>query len=761
MISKELELTIQATIREAKNLRHEYLTVEHILYAVIHDEWGIDIITSCDGNVLRIKAMLDEYFMKHIPKVSGSDGVHPKPTKAFQRVVQRALVHVQSAEKKEVDSGDMLASIFVEEDSHAVHILEKEGITRLDVLNYVSHGISRISANPTSGSDQPHASPEPCSDQCKTDKQKAAAKDPLKLFAVNLVEKAREGAIDPLVGRSTELKRMIQVLCRRRKNNVIFVGEPGVGKTAIVEGLARKVHEGSIPSPLRRSQIFSLDMSAMLAGTKYRGDFEARLKATIAELEKTPGAILFIDEIHTIIGAGATSGGSLDASNILKPVLNSGKMRCIGACTYEEHKNHFEKDRALSRRFQKIEIQEPSIDETISILKGLKSYYEDFHNVKYTVAALKSAAELSAKYINDKFLPDKAIDVIDEAGASLKLLNAEKEGRERVTVGVHEVETVVAKMAKIPPRTISTSDVEKLRNLEADLKGVVFGQDDAISSLAAAIKRSRAGLGLPEKPIGSFLFTGPTGVGKTEVSRQLATVLGVQFHRFDMSEYMEKHAVARLVGAPPGYVGFDQGGLLTEAIRKYPYSVLLMDEIEKAHPDIFSILLQVMDYATLTDNNGKKADFRNVVLVMTSNAGAMEMDKGSVGFGDRISNTQDKSDEAIKRLFSPEFRNRLDGIIHFHALTAEIMKKVVDKFIDELRRQLAPKKIAVKLTDAARTWLADKGFDRRYGARPLARIIQTEIKDKLSDEMLFGKLVKGGLVTIGLKDGNLTFSYAV
>ena len=760
MISKELELTIQATIREAKGLRHEYLTVEHILYAVIHDEWGIDIITNCDGNVLRIKAMIDEYFAKHIPKVPGSDEVHPQPTKAFQRVVQRALVHVQSAEKKEVDSGDMLASIFVEEDSYAVHILEKEGIARLDVLNYVSHGISRISAGPDIDGEKTRKQPDECGPQCRPDKQKAAAKDPLKLFAVDLVEKAREGGIDPLVGRDVELKRMIQVLCRRRKNNVIFVGEPGVGKTAIVEGLARKVNEGTVPAPLKGSQIFSLDMSAMLAGTKYRGDFEARLKAAIAELEKTPGAILFIDEIHTIIGAGATSGGSLDASNILKPVLNSGKMRCIGACTYEEYKNHFEKDRALSRRFQKIEIQEPSIEETISILKGLKSYYEDFHSVKYTAAALKSAAELSAKYVNDKFLPDKAIDVIDEAGASLKLLNAEKDGSARSSVGAPDVEAVIAKMAKIPPRTISTSDMEKLKNLEHDLKGVVFGQDDAIASLVAAIKRSRAGLGMPEKPIGSFLFTGPTGVGKTEVSKQLAAVLGVQFHRFDMSEYMEKHAVARLIGAPPGYVGFDQGGLLTDAVRKHPYCVLLLDEIEKAHPDIFSILLQVMDYATLTDNNGKKADFRNVILVMTSNAGAMEMDKGAVGFGDRISNTQDKSDEAIKRLFTPEFRNRLDGTIHFHALNSEIMKMVVDKFINELRRQLAPRKITVALADAARTWLAEKGFDRRYGARPLGRIIQTEIKDKLSDEMLFGKLVKGGSVTVGVRDGKLTFSYA-
>ncbi len=752
MISKELELTIQATIREAKSLRHEYLTVEHILYAIIHDEWGIDIITNCDGNVLRIKASLDDYFQKHVPKIPGSDEVHPQPTRAFQRVVQRAIMHVQSAEKIAVDSGDMLASLFLEDDSHAVHILDREGVTRLDVLNFISHGVSK---SPPESRHQGE-----CGPSCKADRQEKPAKDPLKMFAVDLVEKAREGGIDPLVGRDGELKRTIQVLCRRRKNNVIFVGEPGVGKTAIVEGLALQVHQGSVPVVLKSSQIFSLDMSALLAGTKYRGDFEARLKATITELEKKPGAILFIDEIHTIIGAGATSGGSLDASNILKPVLNSGKMRCIGACTYEEYKNHFEKDRALSRRFQKIEIQEPSIEETIAILRGLKSYYEDYHGVKYTASALKAAAELSAKYVNDKFLPDKAIDVIDEAGASLRLLQAEaKAAAPKSTVGVPDIEAVVAKMAKIPPRTISTSDMEKLRSLEGELKRVVFGQDDAIHSLVAAIKRSRAGLGAPEKPIGSFLFTGPTGVGKTEVSRQMAAALGVKFIRFDMSEYMEKHTVARLIGAPPGYVGFDQAGLLTDAVRKHPYSVVLMDEIEKAHPDIFSILLQVMDYATLTDNNGKKADFRNVILIMTSNAGAMEMDRGSIGFGERAADTQDKSDTAIKRLFTPEFRNRLDAVIHFRRLSDQIMRQVVDKFIDELRHQLAPRKIAIELAPEALAWLAERGFDRRYGARPLGRLIQTEIKDVLSEEMLFGRLQKGGTVMIRLEGDRLSFGF--
>ncbi|HMK43638.1 MAG TPA: ATP-dependent Clp protease ATP-binding subunit ClpA [Dissulfurispiraceae bacterium] len=757
MINKELELAIQATIREAKQQQHEYLTVEHMLYAVIHDEWGIDIITNCDGNVLRMKAELDAFFQKHVGRLTGKDETYPQPTAAFQRMVQRAVMHVQSAEKSEVDSGDMLASIFVEEDSHAVHILEKEGISRLDVLNYVSHGVTKTRPQHYHGL---AGDEEPCGEECKTGRQKSTAKDPLRQFAVNLVEKARDGGIDPLVGRDVELKRTIQVLCRRRKNNVIFVGEPGVGKTAIVEGLARRVYEESIPLPLRNAKIFSLDMSAMLAGTKYRGDFEARLKATIAELEKTEDAILFIDEIHTIIGAGATSGGSLDASNILKPILNSGKMRCIGACTYEEFKNHFEKDRALSRRFQKIEIQEPSPEETLGILRGLQSYYEQFHGVKYGKSALKAAVELSAKYVNDKFLPDKAIDVIDEAGASLKLLHAEKGGSARMTVGVAEVEAVVAKMAKIPPRTISTSDTEKLRTLEDELKGVVFGQDAAIHSLVAAIKRARAGLGIPERPIGSFLFTGPTGVGKTEVSRQMANALGVKFTRFDMSEYMEKHAVARLIGAPPGYVGFDQAGLLTDAVRKHPYSVLLLDEIEKAHPDIFSILLQVMDYATLTDNNGKKADFRNVVLIMTSNAGAMEMDRGSIGFGERVTDTEDKSSAAIKRLFTPEFRNRLDGIIHFQQLDSAIMKQVVDKFVRELRTQLAQKKVALNITPEVRDWLAEKGFDRRFGARPLARVMQTEIKDKLSEAMLFGPLQKGGTVAVVLEGETLRFDFS-
>ena len=760
MINKELGLTLDAIIKDAKARRHEYLTAEHLLFAVIHDEVGIDIITGCGGNVLKIKAAIDEFFEKNIPHLADKSTSNPLPTIGFQRVIQRALNHVHSAEKNEVDAGDILAALFFEEDSHAVYFLEKEGITRLDVLNFVSHGAGAADDN-QAADDVAREAPDGESGagcECpRPDQKRPAAKEPLKLYTVNLVEKAAEGGIDPLVGREIETRRTVQVLCRRRKNNIVLVGEPGVGKTAIVEGLALKIHKAEVPTALSNSAIFALDMGALLAGTKYRGDFEARLKTTIRELEKIPGAILFIDEIHTIVGAGATSGGSMDASNILKPVLNSGRIRCIGASTYEEYKNYFEKDRALSRRFQKIEIQEPTIAETVAVLRGLRPYYEDFHGVTFTDGAVKAAAELSAKYINDKFLPDKAIDVIDEAGATRKLAAAGKTGS---VVGIREIEAIVADIARIPSRNISSSDTEKLHNLEEELKLAVFGQDGAIHSLVAAIKRSRAGLGAPERPIGSFLFTGPTGVGKTEVSKQMASALGVQFTRFDMSEYMEKHAVARLIGAPPGYVGFDQGGLLTDAIRKHPYSVLLLDEIEKAHPDIFSILLQVMDYATLTDNNGKKADFRNVVLIMTSNAGAKELDRGAIGFGDRSKDTQAKSGDAITKLFNPEFRNRLDATITFNPLNPEIMRRVVDKFMEELRRQLIRKKVKVVLSEDAGQWLADKGYDHRYGARPLGRLMQSEIKDVLSEEVLFGRLKKGGTVHIGLKEGVLDFEYS-
>ncbi len=748
MINKELELTIEATVRDAEIRRHEYLTVEHILFAIIHDDWGIEIITNCGGNVEKLKELLEGFFEKNIPKFPKNLDNSPEPTIAFRRVFQTAINHVRSAEKHEADAGDILSALFPEEDSHAVHFLLSEGITRLDVLNYISHGISKALNDLLEET--------PFETESVPKKKRPAKKDSLQQFTFDLVQKAAEGGIDPLVGREKELKRTIQVLCRRRKNNVVFVGEPGVGKTAIVEGLALKIHKSEVPDILKNARIFLLDMGGMLAGTKYRGDFEARLKSTIKNLQSIPHAILFIDEIHTVVGAGATSGGSMDASNILKPILNTGKLRCIGASTYEEYKNYFEKDRALSRRFQKIEIYEPDTKETFQILKGLKSYYEEHHRVKYTETALRTAAELSSKYITDKFLPDKAIDVIDEAGALLKLSPSYERKK---TVGQAEIESVVAKIAKIPKRNVSTSDMDKLKRLEDELKKAVFGQDEAIHLLASSIKRARAGLGSPEKPIGSFLFTGPTGVGKTEVSKTIASVLGIQFIRFDMSEYMEKHTVARLIGAPPGYVGFDQGGLLTDNIRKHPYSVLLMDEIEKAHPDIFSILLQVMDYATLTDNNGKKADFRNVILIMTSNAGTNEMSKSSIGFGDRSKDTRSKSTDAINRLFSAEFRNRLDSIITFNSLTPEIMKKVVDKFINELQQQLTQKKVAIILSNNARNWLAEHGYDLQYGARPLGRLIQTEIKDVLSEEVLFGKLFKGGKVYIDLNKDNLTFEY--
>ncbi len=738
-----------------KKRRHEYLTAEHILYALIHDELGIDIITGCGGDVGRIKEAIEAFFAKNMPVLPPGKRSDPMPALGFQRVIQQAIIHVQSAEKAEVEAGDLLAALYSEPDSFAANFLEQEGITRLDILNYISHGIAGYIENERSGS--PFEEPKHESDPAQVEPKRPVSKDPLKLYTINLIEKAAAGEIDPLVGREDELTRTIQVLCRRRKNNIVFVGEPGVGKTALVEGLALNIHKGSVPDPLKDTIIYSLDMGALLAGTKYRGDFEARLKATISELAKIPGVILFIDEIHTIVGAGATSGGSMDASNILKPVLNSGKLRCIGASTYEEFKNHFEKDRALSRRFQKIEIFEPTIEETIDILKGLRSYYEDFHGVSYTDAAIKAATELSAKYIDDKFMPDKAIDVIDEAGATRKLITG---GKSKLVVGVKEIERIVAHIAKIPSLSISTSDTDKLRDLETQLKQVVFGQDSAIHSLVSAIKRSRAGLGAPEKPIGSFLFAGPTGVGKTEVSKQMANVLGVKFTRFDMSEYMEKHTVARLIGAPPGYVGFDQGGMLTDAIRKHPYSVLLLDEIEKAHPDIFSILLQVMDYSTLTDNNGKKADFRNVILIMTSNAGTKEMNIGTIGFGDRKDDARSKGSKAIKKLFNPEFRNRLDAIITFNPLSPIVMKMVVDKFINDLGKQLGGKKVRMDVTDAVRDWLAQKGYDDKFGARPLARLIQTEIKDALSEELLFGKLKKGGSVTVDLKEGQLEFKYS-
>jgi len=747
MINKEFELIMEATIKDARSQRHEYLTVEHILYAILHDDLGADVVKSCGGNISSIKKALAGYFVEYFNKLAPKSNTYPKPTVGFQRVLQRAIAHVQSSGKEETDAGDILSAIFFEEDSHAVHILHQEGIQRIDVLEYISHGMAKLRED--------GSAPQEQEDRDKESQEERPSDDPLRLYTVNLVEKAVRKEIDPLVGRKSELERMVQVLCRRRKNNVILVGEPGVGKTAVVEGLALNIQSGIVPDILKKSRIYSLDMGALIAGTKYRGDFEARLKGTIKALERIPDAILFIDEIHTIVGAGATSGGSMDASNILKPVLNSGRLRCIGASTYEEYKNYFEKDRALSRRFQKLEIQEPSIVETVSILQGLKSYYEDFHQVRYSQGALKAAVELSAKYINDKYLPDKAIDVIDEAGALSRL-----SGRAGThTISTAEVENIVAKIAKIPPQTVSQSDIKKLMTLDPDLKKVVFGQDEAIASLVASIKRIRAGMSSPERPVGSFLFLGPTGVGKTEVSKQMAAVMGVKFIRFDMSEYMEKHTVSRLIGAPPGYVGFDQGGLLTDAIRKHPYAVLLLDEIEKAHPDIFNILLQIMDYATLTDNSGKKADFRNVILIMTSNAGAKDMDRQVIGFGDRSQDTRMKGKDAITNLFSPEFRNRIDTMLTFKPLTQEIMKKVVDKFMTELRSSMRKKRIKILLSEEAQTWLAAKGHDPAHGARPLGRLMQEKIKDILSDEVLFGKLRKGGTVAIGVHDDILTFAY--
>ncbi len=739
MINRELELTFAAAIKEAKQRRHEFFTLEHILYAILHDVTGRRILYQCGADIDKLKERLEKYFEERSEKLPEGVEQDPIQTLGVQRVLQRALMHVQGAEKKEVDAGDILAAMFFEENSYAVYFLKSQGVSRLDVLSYISHGISKIS-DQEEGEYQQASGDQP--------NKKAGA---LESFTVNLIDKARQGLIDPLIGREDEILRTLQILGRRSKNNPIFVGDPGVGKTAIAEGLALRIFNRQVPDAFFNVEIFALDMGALLAGTKFRGDFEARLKGVIQEIKKIRGAILFIDEIHTVVGAGATSGGSMDASNILKPALVAGGLRCMGSTTYEEYKNHFEKDRALSRRFQKVEIREPTVDETYHILLGLRPYYEDHHGVKYTDASLRAAAELAGRYINDRYLPDKAIDVIDETGASLRL---KKDKRLRRIVGVRDIETVVARIARIPARSVTSADQLKLQSLEEELKRTVFGQDQAIEMLVKAIKRSRAGLRIPEKPVGSFLLIGPTGVGKTEVAKQLAAVLGNSFLRFDMSEYMEKHTVSRLVGAPPGYIGFDQGGLLTDAIRKQPYTVLLLDEIEKAHPDLFSILLQVMDHATLTDNNGKKADFRNVILLMTSNAGAREMNAPSIGFagGEREDTRVAKGMKAVESLFSPEFRNRLDGIIPFNGLSIGIMERIVDKFLAEIEEQLAEKNIRFELTPAARRWLAESGYDSNFGARPLARFIQSEVKDILADEILFGKLVKGGRVKISRPD---------
>ena len=745
MISKELSVTLGFAVREAKRRRHEYVGIEHILYAILHDGNGVEIVEGCGGDVDHIKTNLEDFFKEKMDIIPDGDEYVLQQTIGFQRVIQRAVNHVRSAEKAEVAVSDILASIFMEKDSHAAFFLSQEGITRLDVLNYISH---ELPSGPLEGDASDFGKSE-------TEPEKKKKSNPLEEYTVDMMELAEQGKLDPLIGRESELQRTMQVLCRRRKNNPVFVGDPGVGKTAMAEGLAQKVYHGDVPDLLKEMRIYSLDLGGMLAGSKFRGDFEQRLKGVINELQKRDNVILFIDEIHTIVGAGATSSGSMDASNILKPVLSTGEIRCIGSTTYEEYKNHFEKDRALSRRFEKIELSEPSIAESVQILKGLRSRYEEHHGIVYTEAALKSACELSAKYLNDRFLPDKAIDVIDEAGAYIRLTG----GGHRKKINPTDIEKIVAKMARVPTVSVSTPDKAKLETLEDRLKSVVFGQDDAITALVTAIKRQRAGLGHPEKPVGSFLFTGPTGVGKTEVARQVALNLNVEFIRFDMSEYMEKHAVARLIGAPPGYIGFDQGGLLTDTVRKHPYSVLLLDEIEKAHPDLFNILLQVMDHATLTDNNGKKADFRNVIMMMTSNAGSREMSSATIGFGDPQKGLAVKGKKAVEKYFSPEFRNRLDGIIGFNGLDLGIMEQIVDKFMTEFAIQLTPKKVEIIYTDAARTWMAEKGYDPQYGARPLARVLQTEIKDALADEILFGRLIKGGKVKIDLVDDRLTFQY--
>ncbi len=744
MFNQDVQIAFSLAVREAQRRHHEYLTTEHILFAILFEDEGQKIIRSCGGDVDELKSMLEDFFIHQLETLPGEDEFIPEQTVGLQRLLQRTVVHMHSAGKKEIGLGDILAAILEEQNSHAAAYLEAQGISRLDLLNYVSHGVTKFSSDEEKGAPGPGAKEE-------TPGRAAPARDPLTAFTVDLVERARQGKIDPLVGRSLELERTIQVLCRRRKNNPIYVGDSGVGKTAIAEGLARRIFEDDVPGALKGFKIYALDMGALLAGTKFRGDFEERLKAVINAMTTLERAALFIDEIHTIVGAGATSGSSMDASNILKPVLASGDLRCIGSTTFEEYKNLFDKDRALSRRFQKIDILEPTVDETVEILQGLKRYYEDYHGVTYTDEAIEAAARLAAKFINYRHLPDKAIDVIDEVGAALRLQPQLKQ-----TVEVADVEATVAKIARIPERNVSASDRRRLKTMERDLKRVVFGQDQAIESLCRAIRRARAGLGHPDKPVGSFLFTGPTGVGKTEVAKQLAAQLGVEFLRFDMSEYMEKHSVSRLIGAPPGYVGFDQGGLLTDAVVKNPYAVLLLDEIEKAHPDLFNILLQVMDHGSLTDNNGKKADFRNVVLIMTSNVGARELSATPIGFGERSQGTPKLE---IEKYFSPEFRNRLDATISFRGLDLPVIEKVVEKFVGELQERVAERKVKLTLSPKARTHLAQQGYDPIFGARPLGRLIQAEISDVIADEILFGRLSKGGRISIGLKNGRLTFNY--
>ncbi|PLC02743.1 ATP-dependent Clp protease ATP-binding subunit ClpA [Variovorax sp. RO1] len=745
MIAQELEVSLHMAFVEARQQRHEFITVEHLLLALLDNPSAAEVLRACSANVDDLRASLTNFIKDNTPQVAGSDDVDTQPTLGFQRVIQRAIMHVQSTGngKKEVTGANVLVAIFGEKDSHAVYYLHQQGVTRLDVVNFIAHGIKK--------SDPPEAvkgsgeAPQGEGEEGGGERNEKAS--PLEQFTQNLNQLAKDGKIDPLIGREYEVERVIQILCRRRKNNPLLVGEAGVGKTAIAEGLAWRITQGDVPEILAEAQVYSLDMGALLAGTKYRGDFEQRLKGVIKSLKDKPNAILFIDEIHTLIGAGAASGGTLDASNLLKPALSSGQLKCIGATTFTEYRGIFEKDAALSRRFQKVDVVEPTVQETVDILKGLKSRFEEHHGVKYAVAALQAAAELSAKYINDRHLPDKAIDVIDEAGAAQRILPPSKRKK---TISKTEVEEIVAKIARIPPANVSNDDRGKLQTIERDLKSVVFGQDKALEVLASAVKMARSGLGKGDKPIGSFLFSGPTGVGKTEAAKQLAYIMGIELIRFDMSEYMERHAVSRLIGAPPGYVGFDQGGLLTEAVTKKPHSVLLLDEIEKAHPDIFNVLLQVMDHGTLTDNNGRKADFRNVIIIMTTNAGAETMNKATIGF----TNARQTGDEMgdIKRLFTPEFRNRLDAIVNFKALDENVILRVVDKFLLQLETQLSEKKVDVTFTDKLRKHLAKKGFDPLMGARPMQRLIQDTIRRALADELLFGRLTDGGRLEVDIDE---------
>ncbi|MEO6118225.1 MAG: ATP-dependent Clp protease ATP-binding subunit ClpA [Methylotenera sp.] len=744
MIAQELEVSLHMAFMDARQKRHELITVEHLLLAMIDNPTAAEVLRACGAKLEVLRTELSQYIEEHTPTVIGLEDVDTQPTLGFQRVIQRAMLHVQSSGKKEVTGANVLVAIFGEKDSHAVFFLHQQGVTRLDVVNFISHGVSKIAetAKPDGGNQDPES--------------EALPNGALENYALNLNVQVLAGKIDPLIGRGPELERVVQTLCRRRKNNPLLVGEAGVGKTAIAEGLARRIVEKEIPDVLANAIVYSLDMGALLAGTKYRGDFEQRLKAVMKQLADNPDAILFIDEIHTLIGAGSASGGTLDASNLLKPALSNGTLKCIGATTYQEYRGVFEKDHALARRFQKIDVAEPSVAETIEILKGLKSRFEEHHSVKYAASALTTAAELSAKYINDRHLPDKAIDVIDEAGAAQRILPKSKQKK---VIGNKEIEDIIAKIARIPPKNISSDDRNALKTLERDLKAVVFGQDKAIEALASAVKMARSGLGQGNKPIGSFLFSGPTGVGKTEVAKQLAYIMGIELIRFDMSEYMERHAVSRLIGAPPGYVGFEQGGMMTEAITKNPYCVLLLDEIEKAHPDIFNILLQVMDHGTLTDNNGRKADFRNVTIIMTTNAGAENLSKSSMGF----TNSKQAGDEQvdIKRLFSPEFRNRLDATVSFASLSHDIIIRVVDKFLIQLEDQLHEKKVEATFSDALKAYLGKKGFDPLMGARPMARLIQDTIRKALADELLFGKLANGGSVHVDIDDKDevkLTFT---